>query len=1258
LRNLLAGILLAMLLVLPVSLAAQTTADPRLQGALDLAVQEDWQAARNLALVALAAATAPLERWQANQVLAAIAHWQGDDSAAIALLEPLIATGAALFGEQSPQLIAGLRMLAISQGGLGDEPAMVRTQIKALRIARTAPQDVETQLATMADLSRSFIDLGLNPAAALLSAGAQIVAAGDSDRGEIDAQEAHLLRALAHLRMGHPVEAIVHALPIYRLAPQDLWDEAAELIEGFDAELLEAAEALGDQAVVIPAWLASAEQRLSARQAEEMLVYEALQPMMLALEAGDILAADRVARAALQTVLADDPLVVNTYFALMTGALAKDHFELALTWADRLAAIAPGYLASLDIDPNPGLRKMADWLIDHDRAAAAIPLARAISEIARLRDGAAAFWLQKGLLLQGQAARRALRWSDAETHLTAALAVADLVPVLAGDRAKIKVQTLVELAVLAENQGRIAEAEQAYTGAIAVLQNTDAGVQSDGWVFVLGELGALLTTAGRLDEAEALLLQSLALAAKDGAEPGRNDAQTYYELARLQLYAGKFAAAQSTADRALEIAHGALSPDDPQLRQVYLLQASLLGLTGQPDAAFGMMTKALAGTGGDTATRRAAMLMQQAVLATNSGAPSEGRRLMDQALATALADDPIYGHLLAAAGAIALADGDAPTALGFFRRATLDLTRPQRRAEQGAGDHLPLHADTARRLSDAENGIAATNLMAEAFVVAQRVNDISAGLALSKASARLQGGSAELADLARDLETADQAIEVARETLLARLAAGENAVADRRALEAFEADHGALRVKMATAFPRYAAYADPKPYDLAATMLLLKDDEVLVLFASSGMTGFNAVDSGTVIALSSTDYVAAGLPPRTEVEALTRGLRCSAALTDRACNVARAGTRGAFSLAAVQKEPAKDTFDLALAHQAYVALLGPVAAAFDGKKTLIVVPDKTLAAMPFHLMLTTAPDDATGMRNAPWLLRKMAVMIVPTVASLASLRSADAKPSAASKPFLGIGDPLIGVSRNGAVPYDCEAPPEVGLFAQTLLPANAPILRGGGSLADVATLVALTALPETRCELQATARLLGTPDATILQGDATESRVKQLSEQGGLLDYRVVSFATHGLIAGELGDHIAGLVLTPPERADAADDGLLTTAEIANLRLDADFVLLSACNTAAGATQRDEGLSGLASAFFLAGARSLLVSHWPVYSAAASQLTTSLFDRLARDPAIGRAEALRQVMLGVLDDPASTDFQLHPAWWGAFMIAGEAGAGR
>src|SRR5262249_51187144 len=186
--------------------------------------------------------------------------------------------------------------------------------------------------------------------------------------------------------------------------------------------------------------------------------------------------------------------------------------------------------------------------------------------------------------------------------------------------------------------------------------------------------------------------------------------------------------------------------------------------------------------------------------------------------------------------------------------------------------------------------------------------------------------------------------------------------------------------------------------------------------------------------------------------------------------------------------------------------------------------------------------------------------------------------------------------------------------------------------------------------LQAQAGSLQAPsDAVRLGAQATETAVKTADLSG----VRVLSFATHGLIAGELsGLAEPALVLTPPAAPSEADDGLLTASEIAALRLNADWVVLSACNTAAGSGAGAEALSGLARAFFYAGARAILVSHWAVDSKAATALSTRTMATLAAAPALGRAEALRRAMLELIDAGNP------PLFWAPFMVVGEAGAGR
>jgi CHAT domain-containing protein len=188
---------------------------------------------------------------------------------------------------------------------------------------------------------------------------------------------------------------------------------------------------------------------------------------------------------------------------------------------------------------------------------------------------------------------------------------------------------------------------------------------------------------------------------------------------------------------------------------------------------------------------------------------------------------------------------------------------------------------------------------------------------------------------------------------------------------------------------------------------------------------------------------------------------------------------------------------------------------------------------------------------------------------------------------------------------------------------------------------------------------MGVPESEVhLAKTATEVSVKAASRSGKLASYKIIHFATHGLVAGDL-ETLAqkkgepALVLTPPEAPeDTDDDGLLTASEVAELKLNADWVVLSACNTASGDEQGAQALSGLARAFFYAGARALLVSHWPVYSDAAVRLTSVAFANMTQNASLGRAEAVRLAMMALLDDPSEPD-NAHPSVWAPFAVIGE-----
>ncbi len=328
-------------------------------------------------------------------------------------------------------------------------------------------------------------------------------------------------------------------------------------------------------------------------------------------------------------------------------------------------------------------------------------------------------------------------------------------------------------------------------------------------------------------------------------------------------------------------------------------------------------------------------------------------------------------------------------------------------------------------------------------------------------------------------------------------------------------------------------------------------------------------------------------------------------------------------------------FDTTLAFKLYDKLFAPAEPMLEGVRHVMVVPDGALQSLPLGVLVTEKPQgtvtDFSGYRQVPWLAKRYALTTLPSVSSLRALRRF-AKVAKSSSSFLGVGDPILKGHPSRKWGIDL-----------------ASLFRARG-IADVERVRNLPSLPDTADELAAIAQIFGAGrDSLFLRDRATESIIKAAN----LSDARILAFSTHGVVAGELKLAEPALVLTPPEVGTEEDDGLLTASEVAQLKLDADWVILSACNTASSdGTPGAEGLSGLAKAFFYAGSRALLVSHWRVLSQAAVKLTTHMLSEARDKPQIGRAEALRRSMLALMMDDEKPHFA-HPMFWAPFVVVGE-----
>lgn len=332
-------------------------------------------------------------------------------------------------------------------------------------------------------------------------------------------------------------------------------------------------------------------------------------------------------------------------------------------------------------------------------------------------------------------------------------------------------------------------------------------------------------------------------------------------------------------------------------------------------------------------------------------------------------------------------------------------------------------------------------------------------------------------------------------------------------------------------------------------------------------------------------------------------------------------------------------FPVADAARLHDIIFGPIAPRLPAYRKLVILGDGPLQSLPYGILLAGRPANTPKSpqefraANLPWLLRTHAIALIPSIRSFVTQRS-DALASRAPRPFLGVGNPQLASAETG----------------QRSVDVKAVFVDSQGGLADVALLRKLSSLPETETELREIASVLSADPKEIIVGpNANEAAVKTLP----LDQYRIIAFATHGALAGEVaGTSEPGLVLTPPSQATVEDDGFLSLSEIAGLKLDADLVILSACNTGTSdGRPRAESLSGLARGFFNAGARSLLLTHWTIPSDSAVKTTTGLMAARAQNPRMDWADALRQATLAIIDREGPSEWA-HPTFWGAFVAVG------
>ncbi len=503
--------------------------------------------------------------------------------------------------------------------------------------------------------------------------------------------------------------------------------------------------------------------------------------------------------------------------------------------------------------------------------------------------------------------------------------------------------------------------------------------------------------------------------------------------------------------------------------------------------------------------------------------------------------------------------------------------------------------------------------------------------ALGDAAARAAASTPALADVVRKEQDAKNEVAGLRRYLSGEAGGAASplpviAAQMRERIAVLEAERAKLQAEIKAKFPDYERLVRPTPPSVQDIARQLEPQQALLMLLPTS----DAVYGWAVASDRPATFVRVPLP-EAQLKAMVAGLR-------RELDFANGASVG-------------KAFDSASAFALYDKLLAPLSSAWQGKTQWVVAAGGALSQLPFSILHTKAGGGMDA--NAPWLIKEASITQVPSLSAWLAIKSL-AKASSAPQAFAGWGDPAFGPQTVAANATRSTQARSITLTrASTLTDLDHP--ERTTTAPSALQYARIPALPDTRDELLAIAGTLNAnPDSDLFLGaKATRDSVLAASRSGDLAKKRVIAFATHGLMAGDLPN------LTQPALAMAATGTedknpfapLLTLEDVLTLKLNADWVVLSACNTAAADGKAEEALSGLARGFFYAGSRSLLVTHWAVESESAKELTTSTFAHYTANPQAPKAESLRQAMLKVMAMPQYG----HPAYWAPYALVGDGG---
>lgn len=944
-------------------------------------------------------------------------------------------------------------------------------------------------------------------------------------------------------------------------------------------------------------------------------------------------------------------------------------------------------------DAARSMRLLAHLLRDAQRYADIDVLTQRVVEIAERAAGPQSMRVSVALMERGRALDEIGRAAEAEDHFKRGMAI---VEALSGKRGESYVGALIVMAEHHITNGRDSLAEQNLRDAARIAEESLGpddrttviargnlglvlmrlrrfeeaarlsldtlerierrfGVGNPETISALSNHGSLLGNMGRFEEAESYLQRAI----QAGEAMGSNDAQAadlHIDLALNLENQERHAEAERGFRKALEIyANRAVFPDRSGEANVRaLLARTLLSLERTADAE--EMARSAIAINAQSNRRNPSPHEVLADIFSDRNSYADAERELRRAIE--LSEDDTTAGMQLRLGLLYLESGRPREAASLFsqhRDLLLGLERDIGNAPAEAsrsrirmliGRYSWIAASANWDLARAAPSPALT---AEAFEALQRVRVSPSADALSEGAGRLAAERAGAGPALREWLAQQAAVKTLDDELGRATRAGSVGDAARiRLTQQRNAAGDALRRAEAALANGYPGYFDfikylPVPLaDLQATTgenaRLLREDEALILLTPGPGAFQKRMGKGFVFVVTKTATAWAQIPLgagdlETEITAL-HGTLANAATVD-----------GRQPLVA---------FDRARAFALYDKLFGDpqVAALLRAKPRWLLAPQGALMSLPYAALVSAPPAggtagdaDPAALRATQWLGLTRTLAVLPSVAALRLQRLR--RPVAETRdrtPFFGLGDPAFtGVADEGA------RGGAVG-DARTYV-------RNGR--VDLTQLALLPRLPGTEAEIRGLAESFRVgPESYVLQLAANEAELRRRSDTGALRRAEVVALSTHGLMAGDLASlSEPALALTPPivpagATPPADNDGLLTASEAATLQLSARFVLLSACNTAAGGAPNAEALSGLARAFLYAGAQALLVSHYPVGDEAAKALTVEAV-RAAQAEGLRNPEAMRASMAKLIEDrrfDGTARSFAHPAAWAPFAV--------